>query len=513
MADPDNNIQQDIIAILSSESEINSVLALLQLAWEASGYNSAILVISDSSQALIQQLRSRIEKQCPQLVSTCQVTDIPPDRDRILSLLKEDTALRLVLIPGLDHLTDLQRSLLKELDVSVVCFQNHQSLQSNEARDCLIEQDPWGTVDSFRDLLGHERPWRHRALSDVLDEAQQQAKKKSESNGEPPVDDTDSRPSMVADQRCWYFLATDVEQLESGLKKARQLMEQVAGPVLLIRAEKGWSRRAIRSRWLRRIVRHIPQMDREQRKQLADQLEAESKPSFDFLALICASSFLAAFGLAQNSAAVIIGAMLVAPLMSPILAAGLALAQGNRVLFTRSLKTIGLGFVSALMAGALFGTLLQVVPNTILEQSENGYRLTSEMWNRTYPGSLDFLVGLVGGSAAAFARTRKELSSALAGAAIAAALVPPIATAGIELSFLLQAIEPLEGRPLENLVLGPSLLFLCNMLTIMIGSSFVLWACGTRGVHDHSSKERWTVRMIALLALFTVLVFIWIVQH
>lgn len=516
------SIDRDIVVLMWTESDINAGLHLVGLAQEAAGYNAAILVISDSPKLLSEQLKSRLQKQFPQLQDHVVLHEIGLQLDEIRSLLKENSELRLVLLPGLDQLRDAHRHLLRDLDVMVVCYQTHELLCEKVNRDWVLDGDQRGTVQTLRTLLGLERPLRSTTLDELTAEAekqQQAADQSSETAAEQLAEDgttngsqTPNRP-LPESARRWHFIPSSVEQLDQDLKRSRQLLEVVSGPVLLVRAEKGWSRRAMRSRWLRRIVRVIPQMEREQRKLLSDQLQRESKPSFDFLALICASSFLAAFGLAQNSAAVIIGAMLVAPLMSPILAAGLALSQGNRALFAQSCRTIVLGFIAALSAGTLFGILLQVLPNKILVWTDEGYVLTQEMWSRTYPGPLDFLVGLVGGSAAAFARTRKELSSALAGAAIAAALVPPIATAGIELSLLLQTIRPQPNHSLDNLVLGPSLLFFCNMLTIMIGSAFVLWACGIRGVHDHSSKERWTVRMIATIAAITVLVFVWIIQH
>lgn len=494
----------DLVLLLWSEMEIDAGLSLLGEAHLSSGYHSAILVVSQSPKPLINQIQTRLEKAHGYLADSCRVQAVDPDAAAIVNLLKDNAELRTVMMPGLDQLRDMQRQLLRDIDVTVICYQTHEGIGGPSPGAVQVSPDPRGTITAFRTMLGVPGRLRHRSIDALLESP-------STATDEWPTGD--SAPASSQDAESWYYLATDVASLDSDLKKSRQLMDSVLGPVFLVRAEKGWSRRAMRSRWLRQIVKVIPQMDREQRKALSEQLERESVPSFDFLALICASSFLAAFGLAQNSAAVIIGAMLVAPLMSPILAAGLALAQGNRVLFTRSLQTVGLGFVAALSAGALFGMLLQLVPNSILARTDQGLVLTTEMWSRTDPGSLDFLVGLVGGSAAAFARTRKELSSALAGAAIAAALVPPIATAGMELALLGQTIQPQTDHSISNLVLGPSLLFLCNMLTIIIGSSFVLWASGTRGVHDHSSKERWTVRMMAILATFTVLVFVWIVQH
>ncbi len=299
---------------------------------------------------------------------------------------------------------------------------------------------------------------------------------------------------------------------DAAAKRVRAAIAAASGPVLLIRGGDStldW----LGKRYARLVAKYAPQMTRERRQALAEDLTTYSRLDFDFIALICSATFLASFGLVQDSAAVIIGAMLVAPLMTPILGAGLSLAQGNRPLFVSSLKTIAIGFLAALLTSMMFGILIRVLPNAILQRTDEGIVLTREMWSRTSPTIIDFLVGLVGGSAAAYARTRHHLSAALAGAAIAAALVPPIATAGLQLSLIFQSVAPPSDRAnAGHLIYGPILLFLANMLMIMIGSSFVLWACGVRSDRAISIKDRWTTRMIMLLLLLTVVVAVWIME-
>ncbi len=241
-----------------------------------------------------------------------------------------------------------------------------------------------------------------------------------------------------------------------------------------------------------------PPMEREQRIELAQNLQTGSRPNLEFLGLISASSMLAAFGLLQDSAAVIIGAMLIAPLMTPIVGAGLALSHGNRPLFQSALWTIALGFVGALTASILFGWLFLMFQEP---------HITAEMWARCRPSPLDFCVGLVGGIAASYAQTRRHLSSALAGAAIAAALVPPIATAGLQIAFGVWDRSEL-GVP----VLGPLLLVSVNVLMIMIGSSFVLWARGMRSDRSLGRQARWALRMFALLLMLALMTLIWILH-
>jgi uncharacterized membrane protein len=184
--------------------------------------------------------------------------------------------------------------------------------------------------------------------------------------------------------------------------------------------------------------------------------------------------------------------------MTPIVGAGLALSQGNRPLFQSALWTISLGFIGALTASVLFGWLF------LLFQEP---QITGEMWARCRPSPLDFCVGLVGGIAASYAQTRRHLSSALAGAAIAAALVPPIATAGLQIAFGVWDKSE-KGVP----VMGPLLLVSVNVLMIMIGSSFVLWARGMRSDRSLGMQSRWTLRMFALLLVLALMTLIWILH-
>ncbi|EMI22812.1 membrane protein containing DUF389 [Rhodopirellula maiorica SM1] len=245
---------------------------------------------------------------------------------------------------------------------------------------------------------------------------------------------------------------------------------------------------------------------REQRVELSQSLTEGSHPSWEFLGLISASAMLAAFGLLQDSAAVIIGAMLIAPLMTPIVGAGLALTHGNRPLFQTASNAIVIGFLGALSSSFLFGCLV-----VMLQTPE----VTPEMWARCKPSALDFCVGLVGGMAASYARTRSHLSSALAGAAIAAALVPPISTAGLQIAFRITqgADSPIWSSGQGTPIFGPVLLVSVNVLTIMMGSSFVLYARGMRVDRAFTVGQRWAGRMTILLVTLMLLVLVWTLGH
>lgn len=216
------------------------------------------------------------------------------------------------------------------------------------------------------------------------------------------------------------------------------------------------------------VLQHVPQIAREERVELVDRVQSSAAWNFDFLALMVLSTIMASIGLIQNSAAVVIGAMLVAPLMTPLLGLGLALVQGNPVLARMSLRSVVLGVCVSLLGGLLVGLFTPA-----LEEP------TREMLARGGPGLLDLSVAFAAGLAAAYASSRSSLIAALPGVAIAAALVPPIATSGLALS--------LGDIPLA---IGALLLFIINMVTIVLAAMTSLWLVGIRNIREASG---WTM--------------------
>lgn len=238
--------------------------------------------------------------------------------------------------------------------------------------------------------------------------------------------------------------------------------------------------RAQVGRWL---DLRIPQLSRDQRVELFRRIQGGSEWSFDFLFLIALSTLIAALGLLQSSAAVVIGAMLVAPLMTPILGIGLALLQGNWPLLRSSTRAVVSGYLLALALGAGLGWL--TAPS----------ELTTELWARGGPTLLDMGVGFFAGLAAAYCLGRPGLTAALPGVAIAAALVPPIATTGIALS-----------RAEWGLAEGSSLLFGTNVVAIVLGCSASLYAVGVRAREQPTPAQRRTRLLVAgLMAVLCVL--------
>lgn len=134
--------------------------------------------------------------------------------------------------------------------------------------------------------------------------------------------------------------------------------------------------------------------------------------------------FIASIGLNVNSTAVIIGAMLISPLMGPILGIGLAIGTNDVETLVRALKNLGIAVTIALITSTIYFALTPLN----IEQTE--------LVARTKPTILDVLVALFGGFAGAIAGSRKEKTNVIPGVAIATALMPPLCTAGYGLATL-----------------------------------------------------------------------------
>ncbi len=172
-----------------------------------------------------------------------------------------------------------------------------------------------------------------------------------------------------------------------------------------------------------------------------------------FFVLLVLSTIIAAGGLIGNSTAVIIGAMIVAPLMTPMMAASVAIITGDGRNVVRSVAIVLVGVAVVMTIGYLTAAIFPA-----------GSAITPEVMARTSPRILDLVVALAAGAAGAFALGREDVSDALPGVAIAVSLVPPLTAAGICLA---------AGEP--DLAGGAFLLFLTNFVAI-VGAGVVLLA-------------------------------------
>lgn len=140
--------------------------------------------------------------------------------------------------------------------------------------------------------------------------------------------------------------------------------------------------------------------------------------------ILIASIFIASIGLNANAVAVIIGAMLISPLMGPIVGIGMSMATNNWSLLTRSLKNMAVFVIVSIITSAIYFAV------TPLGDA------ASELESRIHPNFLDVLVAFFGGVAGIVAGSRKEKTNVIPGVAIATALMPPLCTAGYGLANL-----------------------------------------------------------------------------
>ncbi len=180
-------------------------------------------------------------------------------------------------------------------------------------------------------------------------------------------------------------------------------------------------------------------------KHLQDSLLVEAVFDANYVVLTVGSCAIATFGLLANSAAVIIGAMIIAPLMLPIRCLAFGILEGEAKLVRRGLVSVGLATLIAVTLSSMLGGLSGLVD------------YGSEVLARSKPNLLDLGVAVAAGGISGFAKVRPKISNALAGTAIAVALMPPICVVGLGLS---QMRWPLS--------LGASILYLTNLLGITL---------------------------------------------
>jgi len=167
--------------------------------------------------------------------------------------------------------------------------------------------------------------------------------------------------------------------------------------------------------------------------------------------ILAASIVIASIGLNVNSTALIIGAMLISPLMGPIVGLGLAIGTNDLPLVFRSLKSLGTAVLISVLVSAIYFALTPFG------------EVQSEIIARTRPTLLDVIVAILGGVAGIVAGSRKEKTNVIPGVAIATALMPPLCTAGYGLA---------NGN--WNFFFGAFYLFLINTVLITLSTWLIV---------------------------------------
>jgi uncharacterized hydrophobic protein (TIGR00271 family) len=199
----------------------------------------------------------------------------------------------------------------------------------------------------------------------------------------------------------------------------------------------------------------FPHASQEEYAALFGTLREETQLGWTFVVLLILSTVLATLGLFINSASVIIGAMLLAPLMQPIVGLSMGVLRRDTGLLWSGARSIGVG------VGLVLGSAMTIAWLTPMHE------LGSEMAARLSPTILDMLVAIVSGIAAAYAKNNPKISGSLVGVAIAVALVPPLSVSGIGIGW--------GSWPMFS---NAMLLFLTNLVGIVFAASLTFFVLG-----------------------------------
>jgi uncharacterized hydrophobic protein (TIGR00271 family) len=177
-----------------------------------------------------------------------------------------------------------------------------------------------------------------------------------------------------------------------------------------------------------------------------------------FAALLVLASAISTFGLISDSVAAVIGAMIVAPLMLPIMGLAFGIGIGDRRAIVSSIVVSIGGIAAAIVVGLMLSLPFIVTLDPLTN---------AQIMSRTAPRLVDLCAALATGLAGAFAISRKDVSDTLPGVAIAISLVPPLTNAGI-----------LLGAQRPDLAIGSLLLFATNYLAIVLTGAITFAVMG-----------------------------------
>ncbi|MBD0386767.1 MAG: DUF389 domain-containing protein [Nostoc sp. C3-bin3] len=216
----------------------------------------------------------------------------------------------------------------------------------------------------------------------------------------------------------------------------------------------------------------------EQLQQLQIDLLAESTLDSAYIILIISSCAIATLGLLSNSAAVIIGAMIIAPLMLPIRGLAFGALQADITLFRKGVIAVVVGTVLAVAIAFTLGCLVGLP------------RYGSEILARSKPTLLDLGIAVAAGGISGYAKVETKISGSLAGTAIAVALMPPICVIGLGLA---------QGN--WSLSFGATLLYLTNLLGIALSCMVTFLVAGYTSMARARQPLIWTMALTAILLI------------
>ncbi len=220
------------------------------------------------------------------------------------------------------------------------------------------------------------------------------------------------------------------------------------------------------------------------RESLYDDIAKGARLDFNYLVLVMLSTIVAAIGLVENNVAVVIGAMVIAPLLGPNLALSLGTALGDTVLMRKAVLTLVAGILLAVGLSLLFGMLWPAAFDS------------DELLSRTHADLGSIALSLASGAAATLSLTT-GLSGVMVGVMVAVALLPPAVTLGMMLG---------NGHP--ELALGAGLLLAINIVCVNLSSKIVFFLKGVRPrtwLEKEKAKQAMTLYVVGWVVTLAIL--------
>ncbi len=234
---------------------------------------------------------------------------------------------------------------------------------------------------------------------------------------------------------------------------------------------------------IKRYIRFL-KIDDERQKKIFEDINERSDPNFNFILLTVFSTIIVALGLIIDNAAVVIGGMIIAPLIWPILALGLAIIRGNMPMLKKATFTI------------LKATLIIFLVSFVISVFSPYLGESSEVMLRVQPTLFELFIALAAGFIGTYVVAHPKLSGALAGVVAAVALVPPLSVMGILIangSFILAS--------------GAALLYFTNLIAMTFAAIILFLLVGVKFPKRESSKNiamsniSWFVIFLIIIAI------------
>lgn len=214
------------------------------------------------------------------------------------------------------------------------------------------------------------------------------------------------------------------------------------------------------------------------------ELYESSKPDFSYIILVVLAAFIATLGLISNSAAVIIGAMIISPIMSPIMLSGASFAIMDKAKAKAAAKAVLIGIFIAVVCG-----ILTVIISPVKEN-------TAEILARTTPNILDLFIAFFCGVAGALSVVSEKISKGVVGVAISVALMPPLCVGAFGIATAQMAIA-----------VGGFWMFFLNMAAIFVATFAVLSIFGYSSYFEARRQRHFSIRWVVsfgILALISI---------